>query len=118
MTNTNTRVIDLMVGELELLFWKIIRESLPQSQTHLPTYNEKPFLNIDEASSLTGIPKQTIYRMTSKGEIPHIKGKGRALKFEPEKLLVWMREGRNETITEAENKLNKKILGRKNKRIG
>lgn len=46
----------------------------------------KPFLNIDEASEYTGIPKQTLYQFTSKSRIPFHKLNDRRLYFSVEDL--------------------------------
>ena len=60
--------------------------------------SDKP-LNIDEASDYLGIPKSTIYTLTSRQEIPFYK-KGRQLFFFKEELKDWLKTGRQCTIAE------------------
>lgn len=47
----------------------------------LTTAKEKPFLNLNEASSYLGLSKQTIYHYTSTGQIPFHKLNDRRLYF-------------------------------------
>ncbi len=74
----------------------------PQSQSDLPTVQEKnilepartplgekQYLTIDELHEYTGIKKSTIYKMTSKGEIPFMKPKGRLI-FKRKEIDKWL----------------------------
>ena len=54
---------------------------------------EGGFLSVDEVASLLGLSKSTIYRYTSKKQIPHIKLFNRVL-FQPAELTRWVNEHR------------------------
>lgn len=51
---------------------------------------QKPFLNIQEASELTGLAVGTIYNKTHREEIPHF-CKNRRLYFVREDLIAWIK---------------------------
>lgn len=56
-------------------------------------------LTIDEASEFLSLAKQTLYGLTSKGEIPHIK-RSKRLYFTKVDLLEYLREGRVKSNSE------------------
>jgi excisionase family DNA binding protein len=56
--------------------------------------NEKEWLSIDELSLLIGIPKASIYKMTSKGTIPFVKI-GKHLRFIRPEILKWIKSKQN-----------------------
>lgn len=78
---------------LALEFYNFLQSKKNGSQN-----SDKP-LNIDEASDYLGIPKSTIYTLTSRQEIPFYK-KGRQLFFFKEELKDWLKTGRQCTIAE------------------
>ena len=61
-----------------------------QSTTTTP---QSDIVFIDEASTITGLKKSTIYLKSSKKEIPHLK-KGRKLYFKRSELINWIEEGK------------------------
>lgn len=74
------------VDDLLSNFRDIIRnefEALPKSVA------DKPFLTLKETSEFTGISIHTIYRMTSRKEIPHLKAGGKLL-FDRAELTQWL----------------------------
>ena len=52
---------------------------------------EKDFLNIKEVAALTGIPTNTIYKLTANGKIPHSKI-GQRLYFKRSRIVDWLRK--------------------------
>lgn len=78
---------------LALEFYSFIQSKKNGSQN-----SDKP-LSIDEASDYLGIPKPTLYRLTSRQEIPFCK-KGKQLFFFQEELKEWLKTGRQCTIAE------------------
>lgn len=50
----------------------------------------KRVLNLTEASEMLGFTKSYIYKLTSRGVIPHSKPMGKTLFFDREKLESWM----------------------------
>lgn len=51
--------------------------------------DNKEYLSLDEAAELLDLSRSTIYGMTSRKEIPHIKRRGKLL-FEREELDHWL----------------------------
>lgn len=60
--------------------------------------DEKP-LTIDEAATYLNAAKQTLYHLTSKREIPHLK-RGRKLYFLKADLDKWLKSHRKKTVEE------------------
>lgn len=65
----------------------------------------KDVLTVEDVTLLTGIPKSTIYKMTSKGEIPYHKpsGTGGKLYFDKNELNSWMLRNKRESRQEIED---------------
>jgi excisionase family DNA binding protein len=76
-----------------------------------PRKQEKRFFPLDWLVEYTGIPKNSIYQLTSKNLIPHIK-RGRKLFFEKVQIDNWLEEGRvksnDEIVSSAEQFLTKR----------
>ena len=70
-----------------------------QNQKSKRESTEKKIGGIELAVELTGLAKQTIYSMTSKGTIPYFKRSGGKLYFSREKLLTWLEEGNTNSKT-------------------
>lgn len=63
---------------------------------------QKPVLNLDEASVLTGISKSYLYKLTSTGGIPCYKPQGKRLYFKRVELEDWMLSNRKATTEEID----------------
>jgi excisionase family DNA binding protein len=61
---------------------------------------ERP-LSVKDASEFLGIPKNTLYGLTSRREIPFCK-KGKQLFFFREELVDWLKGGRQKTVAEIQ----------------
>ncbi len=107
---------------------KIITEFSEQEFTEII---HKAFINVDERTQhqrrpdkrfyplswvveYTGIPKNSIYQMTSKRRIPHVR-RGRRLFFDKDQINKWLEEGsvktKAEILAESEDFLSKKGKG-------
>lgn len=89
-------------------------ESLEQRISHLfsvPSKEDKP-LNAGETSAFLGIPKNTLYALTSRREIPFCK-KGKHLFFFKDELIAWLQSGRQQTLAEIKAGVEKSIGLRK-----
>ena len=64
--------------------------------------SQKAVLNFNEAAELTGFSKSYLYKMTSKGLIPHYKPTGKQIYFNREELEQWLLSNRQTTQQEAE----------------
>lgn len=60
---------------------------------------QKPFLTFQEAIQFTGLSKSHLYKLTSKGVIPHSKPTGKLIFFERIKLEEWLRQNSCEGLT-------------------
>ena len=87
--------------ELEQIIARILNSKLPEDSRGKPS-KEKQILNIDEASELLGIPKNTLYGYTSRRKIPHQKV-GRSLTFIREELIDWLIENQRKTAKQIQN---------------
>lgn len=66
------------------------------------TFDE--FLDLQEAAEFLKLKVTTIYGYTSQSQIPFIK-RGKKLYFERSKLEAWLKEGKQESITEIKKRL-------------
>lgn len=65
---------------------------------------EKNVLSIDDVSTLTGLSKSHIYKLTSSRQLPHYKPNGKLMYFDRKEVEEWMKQNRVETIAEAERR--------------
>jgi excisionase family DNA binding protein len=59
----------------------------------------KPFLSLTEAAELVGLSKSSLYQLTSKKQIPHLKRGGKLL-FNRDQLIAWIQLSQQQTIDE------------------
>lgn len=62
----------------------------------------KQFLNINEASQLTGLTVQTIYRKIHEKAIPAYKIGNKAIRFDREELISWIKSNKIGPKVESE----------------
>lgn len=75
-------------------FLSSVREIIRDEVKALPAPSKvKQFLTLSEACELTGLSKSSIYRLTSKKQIPHIKRGGKLL-FNSVELTQWLTDAR------------------------
>jgi excisionase family DNA binding protein len=65
---------------------------------------EKNVLSIDDVSTLTGLSKSHIYKLTSSRQLPHYKPNGKLMYFDRKEVEEWMKQNRVETVAEAERR--------------
>jgi len=63
--------------------------------------HQKP-LNMEEAADFLDISKSHLYKLTSRGEIPHYKPTGKRIYFFPQDLIAYLKKGRVKTAEEIE----------------
>jgi excisionase family DNA binding protein len=84
--------ISMPVGDLQTLIIDCVQACLKHSPSVLsPKETGKAVLDIDEFCEYTGLAKQTVYKMTGKGLIPHAK-RGKRLYFDQEQVNAWLLE--------------------------
>jgi excisionase family DNA binding protein len=62
----------------------------------------KSILSFDEASLFLNLSKSYLYKLTSTGQIPHYKPKGKMLYFEKAELENWLRQNPVKTVRQIE----------------
>lgn len=62
----------------------------------------KQVLSIDDVSTLTGLSRSHLYKLTSANEIPHYKPNSRLLYFDKTEVENWMKRNRIGANSEAE----------------
>lgn len=62
----------------------------------------KNILTIEEAAAFTGLSVSTIYKLTSRQEIPHYKPRGKMLCFNRIELEAWQMQNRVKTTDEIQ----------------
>jgi excisionase family DNA binding protein len=99
-----TDLVDLKIflaGILRPIIYEIIDEKfsqLPVTSGNTTFPNDKKF-TIDELEVYTGIKKNTLYGMVSRGEIP-VSKPGRQLIFVKSKIDQWLEDNRKKTTAE------------------
>jgi excisionase family DNA binding protein len=79
-----------------------IRELLNESASDSQNQKDGEFLTPDEAAVFLGVPKSTVYFLTSKKKIPFSK-RGRRIYFFKQDIIQWLRAGNQPTIAERLN---------------
>jgi excisionase family DNA binding protein len=76
----------------------------------------KKIFNIDEFCQYAGLSKQTVYKKTGQGLIPHAK-RGKRLYFDKDEIDAWLLEHQIKPITGMQaNRINHKTLTQKKRR--
>lgn len=79
---------------------KQVNEKLEKIETLL--ISQKQVLNFDEAVKFTGLSKSYLYKLTSRGEIPHYKPNGKVIYFDAFELQSWLLRNPVKTTQELE----------------
>jgi excisionase family DNA binding protein len=96
----NTSIVVISTEQLSELIAQSIRQEL--SSTARPTAPSNKPLNVEEAANYLGLPKQTLYQLTSVREIPH-KKLGKRLVFITSELDEWVASKQKKTRKQIEN---------------
>lgn len=89
--------LEVRKEDLEAFGQKLLEQAIAAKKA-LPS-DAKEILNVNEASDLTGLARQTLYGMTSQRTIPFFK-KGKRILFKRSELEHWLLENRQQTISE------------------
>ncbi len=93
------KMVVITVDELVEIVKTNVREALAEQAQ--ATVTSPKHADVDDASDHTGIPKATIYQLTSKRKIPHRK-MGKRLVFDIQELDAWILSKKRKTIQEIE----------------
>lgn len=73
----------------------------------------KKVLTLEEACDYTGISRSYLYKLTSKGEIPHSKPNGKMIFFDIDKLNKWLLKHNRKSKQEIQEEAKKYVLQKK-----
>lgn len=76
----------------------------------------KTIFNLDQFCEYTGLSKQTVYKKTGKGVIPHSKC-GKRLFFSKVEVDAWLLENKVGGISEIENKADEYLMKNRRRRV-
>ena len=88
--------LDARLSNIENLLLDIKHK--PQAQAP-PAVNEDELLTIQQTAELLNLKVSTLYGLTSRKEIPHMK-KNKLLYFSKRSILDWVKSGRRKSISE------------------
>lgn len=93
-----------MMDDIRSIKRAIVKDSKdePDESRHIP-------ISMDRACEIIGKSKNTMYRYTSQGRIPHCK-KGKTIYFFEDELTEWIKEGRCESLDERVADAEKHII--------
>lgn len=75
---------------------------------------QKSVLTFKEAALFMGLSSSYLYKLTSRGQIPHYKPSGKMIYFNREELEAWLQKGRKQTVEEIDSITSTKIFFAKN----
>ena len=70
----------------------------------------KEVLTTDEVARYMGISKSYLYKLTSRGEIPHYKPLGKVCYFNRREIEEWLQSNRCASTTEINDRANKFLM--------
>lgn len=73
----------------------------------------KKVLTLEEACDYTGISRSYLYKLTSKGEIPHSKPNGKMIFFDIDRLNKWLLRQHRKSKQEIQDAASKYVLANK-----
>lgn len=71
--------------------------------------SQKAVFNFDEVSKFTGLSKSHLYKLTSKGKIPHYKPNGKYIFFDRLEIERWLLSNRVKTVDEIDAEASKYV---------
>lgn len=83
------KVVLLTQDELEMMIAEVVDRTLKEQQAAQPAVSHPEVMDIDAFCAYTGLSKQTVYRKTRKGEVPHSK-RGKRLYFDKREVDEWL----------------------------
>lgn len=100
---------------------QIFRQELENFHQSNPTQTTpqeagKIIFNLDQFCEYTGLSKQTAYKLTGKGLVPHSK-RGKRLYFEKSQIDAWLLENKVGGISEIERKANEYLIKNRRRRV-
>lgn len=91
-------------------------QSNPAQVQHPPAETGKTIFNLDQFCEYTGLSKQTAYKLTGKGLVPHSK-RGKRLYFSKAEIDVWLLQNRVGGVSEIESKADEYLMKNRRRRV-
>lgn len=98
-------LIPVSKHEFKEMIRECISEALREQNSRVGDPDPDKLMSTEEASVFLNLAKQTIYGMTSKNLIPHIK-RGKKLYFSKLELTDWLKKGIQKTISDYVEQAN------------
>ena len=96
--------------ELELFRQFNPLQALPQHEAG------KTIFNLDQFCEYTGLSKQSAYKLTGKGLVPHSK-RGKRLYFDKAEIDAWLLQNRVGNVSETESKADEYLMKNRRRRV-
>ncbi len=88
-TNKKLELLELRVKVLEDMNIALLKERIEKVETN--QYMLKDTFSSEEAALYLNISQSSLYKLTSKMEIPHFKPRGKMVYFDKKELIKWMK---------------------------
>lgn len=103
--NNLPEAVKHLIKDVEEIKNLLLNQSVSRKPIIKNEVAEKEFLNVEDVAKILGIEKGTVYNLTCKRQIPHIKKGGRVL-FDRVEISEWIRNDRRKTIKELQDEAN------------
>jgi len=91
-------------------------QSCPTQADRQPGEVGKTIFNLDEFCEYCKISKQSAYKLTGKGLVPHSK-RGKRLYFSKAEIDVWLLQNRVGSVSETESKADEYLMKNRRRRV-
>ena len=109
-------IIQLDSEQLFDVIENAVRKVISEQPTPTAKPDGKTIFNLDQFCEYTGLSKQTAYKLTGKGLVPHSK-RGKRLYFEKAQIDVWLLQNRVGGISEIEQKTDEYLMKNRRRRV-
>lgn len=112
-------LIDTILDQLRQVFREELvsfHQSNPAQADRQPAELGKTIFNLDQFCEYTGLSKQTAYKLTGKGLVPHSK-RGKRLFFLKSEIDNWLLANRVGGISEIERKTDEHMMKNRRRRL-
>jgi len=89
-TNKKLELLELRVKVLEDMNIALLKERIEKVETN--QYMLKDTFSSEEAALYLNISQSSLYKLTSKLQIPHYKPRGKMVYFDKKELIKWMKQ--------------------------
>lgn len=111
----NLILTTLTRDELQVMLIDTVNACLKNHSAKQEIADSPKILNLSEFCQYTGLSRQTAYKLTSKGEVPHAK-RGKRLYFEKAEIDTWLLQNRVGGTSEINNKANQYTIENRRRR--